>query len=114
METLRWVLLIGTEIVFWGGLVAFFVLRYAFDRPDLSRYVIGFVIAEHVALLTFGVVDYLRTGRWESYQTIIVVILVYMLVWGRKDLGKLDAWIARRVPARKGSPRGNRRDSDGS
>lgn len=97
METLRWVLLIGTEIIFWCGLVAFFVLRYAFNRPDLSRYVIGFVIVEHVALLTFGIVDYLLTNRWDTYQTIIAFILIYMLIWGKKDIRKLDAWIAHKV-----------------
>lgn len=103
VESLRWVLLIGTEIVFWGGLAAFFTIRYVADRPDQSRYVIGFVIVEHVALLVFGVVDYLRTGRWESYQTIIAVVLGYMLIWGRSDLAKLDGWIGRRVAARKGT-----------
>ncbi|MDQ6791615.1 MAG: hypothetical protein M3075_13355 [Candidatus Dormibacteraeota bacterium] len=97
MNTLRWVLLGGTEVIFWSGLIAFFALRYGLRRPDLSRLVLVFVIGEHVALLVFGVVDFVRTGTWSLYQAIIAGILVYMLIWGRKDLDRLDGWVARRV-----------------
>ena len=97
VNTLRWVLLGGTELIFWSGLLAFFGLRYGLKRPDLSRLVLLFVIGEHVALLVFGVVDFLRTGTWSLYQAIIVGILVYMLIWGRNDLDRLDGWVARRV-----------------
>jgi hypothetical protein len=95
--SLRWVLLIATEVIFWSGLIAFFALRYWLKRPDLSRFVILFVVAEHVALLLYGVVDFLRTGTWDTYQTIIAGILGYMLIFGRKDLARLDGWVARRV-----------------
>ena len=97
VNTLRWVLLGGTEVIFWSGLIAFFALRYGQRRPDLSRLVLVFVIGEHVALLVFGVVDFVRTGTWSLYQAIIAGILVYMLIWGRKDLDRLDGWVARRV-----------------
>ena len=97
VNTLRWVLLGGTELIFWSGLIAFFALRYGLKRPDLSRLVLVFVIGEHVALLVFGVVDFLRTGTWSLYQAIIAGILVYVLIWGRKDLDRLDGWVARRV-----------------
>jgi TctA family transporter len=97
MNTLRWVLLGATEVIFWGGLAAFFALRYGLKRPDLSRLVIVFVVGEHVALLVFGVVDFMRTGTWSLYQSIIAGILGYMLFWGRKDLNRLDGWVARRV-----------------
>jgi hypothetical protein len=97
MNTLRWVLLVGTEVIFWSGLITFFALRYWLNRPDLSRLVLVFVIGEHVALLLFGVVDFARTGTWSLYQSIIVSILVYMIIWGRRDLERLDGWVARRV-----------------
>jgi hypothetical protein len=97
MSTLRWVLLGATEVIFWAGLIAFFTLRYRLNRPDLSRLVLIFVIAEHVALFVFGVVDFIRTGIWDLYQTIIVGILAYALIWARKDLNRLDGWVARRV-----------------
>ena len=97
MNTLRWVLLIATEIIFWLGLITFFTLRYGLKRLDLSRPVILFVIGEHIALLVFGIVDFVRTGTWSFYQSIILGILTYMLIWGRKDLARLDSWVARRV-----------------
>jgi hypothetical protein len=88
MNTLRWALLLGTEVIFWVGLITFFALRYGLKRQDWSRLVLIFVIAEHIALLLFGIVDFFRTG-----------ILTYMLIWGRKDLARLDGWVARRVLA---------------
>jgi len=97
MTTLRWVLLVATEVIFWSGLITFFALRYGLKRPDLSRLVIILVVGEHVALLAFGIVDFLRTGTWSVYQSIIAGILGYMLIWGRKDLTRLDGWVARRV-----------------
>src|SRR3982074_1741151 len=97
MNTVRWALLFGTEVIFWAGLVAFFALRYGLKRPDLSRLVLIFVIAEHVALFVFGVVDFIRARTWGLYQGIIVAILAYALIWGRKDLNRLDGWVARRV-----------------
>src|SRR3982074_1306105 len=97
MNTLRWALLIGTEVIFWSGLIAFFALRYGLKRPDLRRLVLIFVVGEHVDLLVFGVVDFARTGTWSVYQTVIVSILAYVLIWGRRDLDKLDGWVARRV-----------------
>jgi hypothetical protein len=97
LDTLRWVLLGATEVIFWTGLIGFFALRYGLKRPELGRLVLIFVIAEHVALLAFGVFDLLRTGTWSVYQGVIAGILGYMLIWGKKDLDRLDGWVARRV-----------------
>jgi uncharacterized membrane protein len=97
MNTVRWALLGGTELIFWSGLVAFFALRYWLKRPDLSRLVLIFVIAEHVALLVFGVADFMITRSWSAYQAVILGILLYMLIWGRRDLERLDGWVVRRV-----------------
>ncbi|HEV2034589.1 MAG TPA: hypothetical protein VGU71_10400 [Candidatus Dormibacteraeota bacterium] len=56
-----------------------------------------FVIGEHVALFLFGVVDFIRTRTSDLYQGIIVGILIYAVVWGRRDITRLDSWVARRV-----------------
>src|ERR1700682_1303340 len=97
MGTLRWVRLRAPEVIFWLGLIGFFTLRYRLNRPDLSRLVLIFVIAAHVALFVFGVVDFIRAGTWALAQTIIVGILAYALIWGRRDLNRLDGWVAKRV-----------------
>ncbi len=81
----------------WSGLIGFFALRYGLKRPDVSRPVLVLVVAEHIALLAFGVVDFVRTGTWSLYETAIAGVLTYMLIWGRKDLDRLDGWVGRRV-----------------
>lgn len=97
MNTLRWVLLGITELVFWVGLITFFALRYGLKRPDLGRVVLILVIAEHIALLVFGVFDLAITRTWSVYEGVIAGILIYMLIWGKKDLNRLDGWVGRRV-----------------
>ena len=57
---------------------------------------LALVIAEFIALLVFGAVDFLRTRSWDGYQTSIVLILVYALIRGKKDLASLDVWVGRR------------------
>jgi hypothetical protein len=94
---MRWILLGGAEIIFWSGLVTFFALRYGLKRPDWSRVVLALVIAEFIGLLLFGAIDFMRTRTWDGYQTSIVLILVYALIRGKKDLATLDGWVARRV-----------------
>jgi len=70
---------------------------FGLSGNSLRIAVLIFVIGEHVALLLFGIVDFFRTGAWSVYQSIIAGILTYMLIWGRKDLARLDGWVARRV-----------------
>ncbi|PFK47569.1 hypothetical protein COI93_01365 [Bacillus cereus] len=86
----RWYFLIGAEIVFWVSVIGFFLLRYGFKLQKAS-FVAGIVLLlNEVFILALGVIDYYETGKFSNFQIITVVILLYALFYGKKDLKKLD------------------------
>ena len=93
----KWILAIGLEAGFWIMLAAFLILRYRYGMEGVTRlFVIG-VVVDTAGLLSLGVWDYLSTGNVSSYTLFIAALLVYALVWGKKDLKRLDAWMARKL-----------------
>ncbi|WP_205414243.1 hypothetical protein, partial [Serratia marcescens] len=49
-----------------------------------------------------GVVDYYETGEISQFQIIIVIILLYAIFYGKKDLRKLDLRIQRMIAKWRG------------
>jgi hypothetical protein len=98
----RWTFLIGAEIIFWCSIIGFFVLRYMFQLKKAS-FIAGIVVlVNELFILTLGVIDYVETGTISQFQIIIVIILLYMIFYGKKDLRKLDFFIQRQVAKWRG------------
>ncbi|MGF9964120.1 hypothetical protein [Bacillus rhizoplanae] len=98
----RWVLLVGAEVVFWCAAISFFLLRYAFKLRKAS-FIAGIVLLlNELFILTLGVVDYYETGKFSQFQIIIVIILLYAVFYGKKDLRKLDLRIQRIIAKWRG------------
>jgi hypothetical protein len=97
----KWILAIGLEAGFWLMLAAFLILRYRWGMEGVTRmFVIG-VVLDTAGLIGLGVWDFASTGHVNSYTLFIAGLLVYALVWGKKDLRRLDAWMARRFGPRR-------------
>ncbi|MGN4629231.1 hypothetical protein ACTFQO_12365 [Bacillus cereus group sp. MYBK29-1] len=93
----RWYFLIGAEIVFWLSAIGFFLLRYGF-RLKKASFIMGIVLlVNEVFILTLGVVDYYQTGKFSNFQIITVIILLYAVFYGKKDLKKLDIFAQKLV-----------------
>lgn len=100
----RWLFLIGAEIVFWVSAISFFLLRYGF-RLRKSSFVAGIVLLlNEVFILTLGVIDYYETGKFSNFQIIVVLILLYAIFYGKKDLKKLDIRVQRMVAKWRNEP----------
>ena len=98
----KWILAIGLEAGFWIMLAAFLILRYRYGMEGVTRlFVIGAVV-DTAGLLGLGVWDYVSTGHVSSYTLFVAALLIYALVWGKKDLKRLDAWMARKLAPRSG------------
>ncbi|MGG0274644.1 hypothetical protein [Bacillus rhizoplanae] len=98
----RWAFLIGAEVVFWSATISFFLLRYAFQLRKAS-FVAGIVLLlNELFILTLGVIDYYETGEFSQFQVIIVIILLYAVFYGKKDLRRLDLRIQRFIAKRRG------------
>jgi hypothetical protein len=99
---LKWILAIGFEAGFWIMLAAFMILRYRYRMEGVTRlFVIG-VVLDTLGILALGVWDFAATGEVSAYTVFIAALLGYALTWGKKDLRRFDAWMARKVrPARR-------------
>jgi hypothetical protein len=91
---LKWALAIGFEAAFWLMLAAFLVLRYRFGLEGVTRlFVIGVVI-DTAGIIGLGVWDLVATGTVSGYTVFIAALIGYSLTFGKKDMRKLDRWMA--------------------
>jgi hypothetical protein len=98
---LKWALAIGFEAAFWLMLVAFLVLRYRFGLEGVTRlFVIGVVI-DTAGIVGLGVWDLAATGAVSAYTIFITALIGYSLTYGKKDMRKLDRWMAERLRPRR-------------
>ncbi|QKY71245.1 hypothetical protein [Lentibacillus sp. CBA3610] len=98
----KWYFFIAGEIIFWGSLIGFLMLRYAFNLEKLSKYAIVLWLASDLWLVTIGILDYMRSGTFDRFQIIIVIFVIYALTAGKKDFRRLDRWIQRKIARLKG------------
>ena len=99
---LKWILAIAFEAAFWLMLAAFLVLRYRYRMEGITRvFVIG-VVLDTAGILALGVWDFVETGRVSGYTLFIAALIGYSLTFGKRDMRRLDRWMAQRVrPSRR-------------
>lgn len=97
-------LAIGLEAGFWTMLAAFLLIRYRFGVESITRWFVIGVVIDTAGIAALGVWDYAATGQVSTYTMFIVALLAYGLIWGKQDLRRLDAWMARKVRRRQTSP----------
>src|SRR5699024_11055762 len=92
----KWLFFIYGEIIFWGSIIGFLLLRYGLGLDKLSKYLIIIWLLSDLWLLAIGVLDYIETGSIDAFQIVIVVVLIYVFTAGKSDLQKLDRMIKRK------------------
>lgn len=97
----KWALLVGAETLFWFLSGVFLVLRYWLGLDRMSFMFLVLIVVDNIAILGLGVVDYLRTGEFASYQIAIAAVLIYGVTFGKRDFKRLDAYLKRKVTERK-------------
>ena len=97
----KWVLLVGAEASFWLLSGVFLVLRYWAGLDRLSLAFLVLIIADNIVILGLGVLDYLYTGEFATYQFAIAAVLLYGITFGKRDFKRLDAYLKRRIKKRK-------------
>ena len=98
---LKWALAIGFEAAFWLMLAAFLVLRYRFGIEAVTRYFVIGTVLDTLGIIGLGVWDFVATGRVSAYTVVIAVLLAYSLTYGKKDMKRLDGWMALRLRPRR-------------
>ena len=98
---LKWALAIGFEAAFWLMLGAFLVVRYRFGHEWVTRYFVIGAVLDTLGILGLGVWDFAATGAVSAYTVFIAVLIGYSLTYGKKDMKRLDAWMARTLSPRQ-------------
>ena len=99
---LKWALAIGLEAAFWLMLAAFLVLRYRFEMEGVTRFFVIGVVIDTLGILALGVWDFLETGKVSGYTLFITALIGYSLTYGKKDMRRLDRWMAAKLrPSRR-------------
>ena len=99
----KWVLLVGAEASSWVLSGAFLVLRYWAGLVRLSVVFLTLIVADNLVILGLGVLDYLYTGEFATYQFAIAAVLLYGVTLGKRDFARLDAYLKRKITQRKRS-----------
>lgn len=83
-------------------LATFLVLRYRFEIESVTRlFVIG-VVLDTTGIVGLGVWDFVQTGRVSGYTIFIAALIGYSLTYGKKDMRRLDGWMAANLrPSRR-------------
>jgi hypothetical protein len=98
---LKWILAIALEAGFWLMLAAFLVLRYRYEMEGVTRlFVIG-VVLDTAGLVALAVWDFAANGSVNTYTIFIGALLAYALTAGKRDMKRLDSWMARRLAPRR-------------
>jgi hypothetical protein len=97
----KWVLLVGAEASFWLLSGTFLVLRYWAGLDQLSLVFLALILVDNLIILGLGILDYLYTGVFATYQFAIVAVLLYGITFGKRDFARLDAYLKRKVTRRK-------------
>ena len=97
----KWALLVGAEASFWLLSGAFLVLRYWAGLDRLSVVFLALIVADNLVILGLGVLDYLYTGEFATYQFAIAALLLYGITLGKRDFRRLDAYLKRKMNKRK-------------
>ncbi|UFJ42890.1 hypothetical protein LOK74_10525 [Brevibacillus humidisoli] len=100
----KWTFFVLGEVIFWGSILSFLFFRYWLGLVGYSSVFLLLFLASDLWLLFIGVLDYLRTGTIETFQVVIFLFLLYAVVYGKKDLARLDSFVRRRVATWKGIP----------
>ncbi|MBU5466919.1 hypothetical protein KQI49_08765 [Virgibacillus sp. MSJ-26] len=100
----KWLFFIFGEIIFWGSIIGFLLLRYGLGLDKLSKYLIIIWLLSDLWLLALGVLDYIESGTIDAFQIVIVVVLIYAFTAGKSDLQKLDRMIKRKFEKREEPP----------
>ncbi|WP_159885767.1 hypothetical protein [Paenibacillus puerhi] len=98
----RWNFLILAEAVFWISLLIAITMRYWFDKPKAALAAIMLTLINELWILFLAILDLKQTGQLSVFQIVIVILIVYTLVLGKRDLKKVDRFIHRKVARFKG------------
>ncbi|MCT2534910.1 hypothetical protein NC661_17750 [Aquibacillus koreensis] len=88
----KWIILVGSEILFWLSFIIFLLLRYWYEAKG-QVFFLWFSILNQFVNLPLGAIDYIHFRRITLFHIIIVCIYMYAIFRGPKHMLELDKLI---------------------
>lgn len=98
----KWLFLIFGEVFFSLFITCFLLLRYWFQLNRLSFVFVILILLSDGWLVLLGILDYARTKSISLFQIVTILLILYALTIGKKEMKKLDEQIKRKVAKWKG------------
>ncbi len=92
-----YIALVASEVVFWVLLLGGLAIRYGLNWRRVSSVVLGAIPVNEAALLALAAWDLHRTGHASYDHVLTAVAFAYVVVYGRHDLRRADAFVQRKL-----------------
>ena len=93
----KWWILIGLEVLAWIFTFFMFYARYGMKSNFWFKVgVIMFTITGVIPQVIIGFLNFISKWEIDWFTLIIVVLIIYGLTFGRKEVKKLDAWMQKK------------------
>src|SRR5690625_2882890 len=103
LNTYQWEIFITLEVASWLCLLLFGLLRYVFDKRQMSiAFIVSFIVLIALEGLV-GLLIYQETGVISNFQIIVLIFVAYAATFGISDFKKLDRWMRDRKSTRLNS-----------
>lgn len=89
----KWGILAMLEVLAWAATFFMFYARYGLRSNRLFKLGIFLtVITGVIPQVTMGIINYVSTRQIDIYTGVIVLLIIYGLTIGKKDVKKIDLW----------------------
>lgn len=89
----KWLILMVLEILAWVATLFLLYARYQLKSKIWFRVATGLVLVTGVIpQVTLGIVNYKATQEVDLFTLVIVVLIMYGMTLGKKQIKQLDAW----------------------
>lgn len=89
----KWVILASLEVLAWASTFFMLFARYKFNSKTGFRIgVFLTVITGVIPQVTLGIINFIATRHVDLFTLIIVLLIIYGVTIGKKDIKRLDKW----------------------
>lgn len=94
----KWLILMLLEVLAWAATLFLLYARYK------QKSKIGFRVATGLVILTgiipqviLGIINYSATQEVDLFTLVIVLLIIYGMTLGKKQIKQLDAWAQKKL-----------------
>lgn len=98
----KWWILIGLEVLAWTFTFFMFYARYGMKSNFWFKVgVVMFTITGVIPQVIIGILNFISKWEIDWFTLVIVVLIIYGLTFGKKEVKKLDAWMQKKFSKRE-------------